>query len=306
MRIVSLCLWLVLVVCCLGGCAGREGLGPGTPLRIGQTSSDLVAQKGEPQEVLPGPAGGKIYVYRRYKLDQTAIMGGGVWSKPEEVNYQLDSHGVISKIDYYPYGKRKFLFSRGEEKATAPQIAALPGKESTSETPAVMPPAAEKAKPPQAAPSAPAAPVAPSRPPAAALPPAAKAAKPAPAAPTAPRAPVATPPTQKPVSPPPAPSQQVAKVSRPPAPAVVASTDMEAATRLELNMTKEQVRRLLGLPERTEGFRVGGKGVITWFYNLKNRQGRRVSTPLVFKDGRLSGWGASYYLRLHEASDRKP
>jgi hypothetical protein len=302
MRIVRLSLWLILAVCCLGGCAGREGLGPGTSLKIGQTGSDLVAQKGEPQEVLPGPAGGKIYVYRRYKLDQMAVMGGGVWGKPQEVYYQLDSHGVIAKINYYPYGKRKFLFPSGEKEATGPQIAALPGKETTPGAPAALPPSAEEAKPPKAAPSAPAAPVAPSRPPAA-LPPAAKVAKHPKAAPSAP---AATPPAQKQVSPPPSPPQQVATASRPSAPPEAALPDMEAATRLELNMTKEEVRRLLGIPERTEGFRVGGKGVITWFYNLRNRQGRQVSTPLVFKDGRLSGWGASYYLRLREVSDQKP
>jgi hypothetical protein len=73
---------------------------------------------------------------------------------------------------------------------------------------------------------------------------------------------------------------------------------MEAATRLELRMPREAVRRLLGVPERTEGYRMGGKNIIIWFYSLMDKQNHRVSTPLVFEDGFLSGWGDSYYLRL--------
>ena len=73
---------------------------------------------------------------------------------------------------------------------------------------------------------------------------------------------------------------------------------MEGASRLEMNMTREEVRRILGVPERTEGFRLGGKAVVVWFYFLADSQGRRVSTPLVFENGRLSGWGDTYYRRV--------
>ena len=82
---------------------------------------------------------------------------------------------------------------------------------------------------------------------------------------------------------------------------------MEAATRLELNMTKEEVRQVLGPPERTEGFQATGRGIIVWFYSLENRLGRRVDTPLVFEGGRLQGWGENYYQRrLGEISSSPP
>ena len=82
---------------------------------------------------------------------------------------------------------------------------------------------------------------------------------------------------------------------------------MEAATRLELNMTREEVRQVLGPPERTEGFQATGRGVIVWFYSLENRLGRRVDTPLVFEGGRLRGWGENYYRRrLGEFSGPHP
>lgn len=82
---------------------------------------------------------------------------------------------------------------------------------------------------------------------------------------------------------------------------------MEAATRLELNMTREKVRQVLGPPERTEGFQATGRGVIVWFYSLENRLGRRVDTPLVFEEGRLRGWGENYYRRrLREISGPHP
>jgi hypothetical protein len=73
---------------------------------------------------------------------------------------------------------------------------------------------------------------------------------------------------------------------------------MEAASCLELHMTKVMVRQLLGVPDRTEGYKVEGKTIITWFYALRDKQDRLITTPLVFEDGFLSGWGESYYLRL--------
>jgi outer membrane protein assembly factor BamE (lipoprotein component of BamABCDE complex) len=70
---------------------------------------------------------------------------------------------------------------------------------------------------------------------------------------------------------------------------------MIEAARLEHGMSKEDVTRLLGLPDRTEGLRVDGKGVVVWFYRLADQTGHRVSTPLVFENNRLAGWGDTYY-----------
>jgi hypothetical protein len=84
-------------------------------------------------------------------------------------------------------------------------------------------------------------------------------------------------------------------------------SNVEGASRLELNMSREEVRRVLGPPERTEGCRMGGRAVIVWYYLLEGPQGRRGLTPLVFEEGRLSGWGDNYYRRrLREVSGQQP
>jgi len=230
-------LLVMLIIYCLGGCAGREVATTESSPGIGMRESDLIAQKGQPQQILTDPQGGKILVYQDYRLDQMAAMRGGVWSKPEQVHYLLDSSGVVTKVTYYPYGNRKFIFPTEKEPAAVAQVPAQPaGAGGPPQPVTVQPPPREPARTPVPAPTPPA-----------------KAAPPA---------------------------------------------GMEAASRLELHMTKDMVRQLLGVPNRTEGYRVGGKTIITWFYSLRDIQDRLVTTPLVFEDGFLSGWGESYYLRL--------
>ena len=209
---------------CLGACARGGGLA-GDTLSVGQRQEELVARKGQPQEIQPGPGGGKTYIYTTSNLDQTAIMGGGAWVKPDQVYYHINDQGVITEVQRYPYGKRSFIFPTKEKPVpTAPaQVAATPG------------PA------PQAAPPAPAAPL------------------------EAPRARV-----------------------QPPVPTAPATPG--GVAKLELDMTRDEVRRLLGPPERTEGCRLGGRAIIVWYYRLEGPQGR-VPTPLVFEGGRLGGWG---------------
>jgi hypothetical protein len=73
---------------------------------------------------------------------------------------------------------------------------------------------------------------------------------------------------------------------------------MKEAARLELSMSKEDVARLLGLPDRTEAFWAEGKQVMVWTYRLGDPAGHQVLTPLVFENGRLSGWGDAYYLTI--------
>jgi hypothetical protein len=103
------------------------------------------------------------------------------------------------------------------------------------------------------------------------------------------------------------PVELAAPSSQPPAPAVAAAApapvaavrqDMAVATRLELNLSQAEVLRLLGSPARTEGFFAEGKPLVVWFYNFADDQGRPVSTPLVFHEGRLRGWGERYYRGL--------
>ena len=113
---------------CLGACA-RGGSLAGDTLSVGQRQEDLVARKGQPQEIQPGPGGGKTYIYTTSNLDQTAIMGGGAWVKPDQVYYHINDQGVITEVQRYPYGKRSFIFPSKEKPVpTAPvQVAATPG-----------------------------------------------------------------------------------------------------------------------------------------------------------------------------------
>jgi len=106
-----------------------------------------------------------------------------------------------------------------------------------------------------------------------------------------------------PVTPAPSAAPGEAPRAQPQSPASPARSNLEGASRLELNMSREDVRRVLGPPERTEGCQVGGRAVIVWYYLLEGPQGRRVLTPLVFEEGRLGGWGENYYRRrLREVS----
>ena len=215
----------------LGACARGGGLA-GDTLSVGQRQEELVARKGQPQEIQPGPGGSKTYIYTTSNLDQTAIMGGGAWVKPDQVYYQINDQGVITEVQRYPSGKRSFIFPTKEKpvQTAQAQVAGTPGAA------------------PQAAPPAPAAPV------------------------EAPRARVQP-------------------------PGATAAATPGGAAKLELDMTRDEVRRVLGPPERTEGCRLGGRAVIVWYYLLEGPQGRRVPTPLVFEEGRLGGWGENYYRR---------
>lgn len=240
-----------------GGCA-RGGLGLNDTVSPGQRVEELVARRGQPQEVQPESGGGKTYVYTTSNLDQMATMGGGAWAKPDQVYYHINELGVITGVDRYPYGKRSFIFpspGKSDPRAQAPATGTQGGA-----TPAAPPatPAVASAAPAMAPAAPPATPVA------------------------APRSPA-------------------------PAAATPARGSLKGASRLELNMSKEEVRRVLGEPVRTEGFRAGGRGVIVWYYWLEEPQGRRGLTPLVFEEGRLSGWGDNYYRRrLKEPGGQTP
>ncbi len=281
----------VLLLVWLGGCAGPGGgtVSGDTP-KVGQRLEDLTARLGQPQEVQPGPDGGKIYIYTTYSLDQVAAMGGGAWNKPDQVYYWLNDQGVITRVARYPYGKRRFLFPSDDKPAVA-----APAPAPVTPAPAAAPsPAAAAPSPAAAAPS----------------PAVAAAAAPAVAKPSPPQPPpVPQPQPQTTPSGPPAPGPPAREAASPPSARSGPPTksDLDAASRLELNLSREEVRRLLGNPERTEGFRAAGRALIIWFYLLESRQGRRLLTPLVFEDGRLSGWGEEYYKRrLRALSPQNP
>jgi len=218
-------------------CATMEGTAPSGKMEVGQTEENLVEKLGQPQQILPNPQGGKIYVYTTYRLEQIAVMGGGAWGKPEQTHYWLDPQGMVTKVTFYPYGKRPFLL---------PSKDGTTGKEIVSAT------------------QSPATPVNASK--------------------TSPTAP---------------PAQEAAAKTEPVKPAPP-SAGLAAAALLEPNMTKEEVGRLLGHPDHTEGFLLAGKPIVIWFYPLKNSQGRVISTPLVFEKNHLLGWGERYYQQIQK------
>ena len=238
-------LWLAgMALLIVGGCAAGQTNGNSAGA-VGMSEAELLGQKGQPQQTIARPEGGKILVYEKQRLDHVAVMGSGAWDKPEQMYYWLDAQGKVEKVRYYPYGKRKFIFPSDEEREDFPPTPKKLTKDMA-------------ASPPQA-----------------------------PAAVPAPSRPLVSPAPQKPE---PAGSQVPAAVASP--------RGMREAARLELLMSKEDVARLLGLPDRTEGFWAEGKQVMVWTYRLGDPGGRQVLTPLVFENGRLSGWGDAYYLTI--------
>lgn len=274
-----------LVVLWLVGCATHNDFGQSDTSSVGQQEKDLLIRQGPPQEILKAPGGGKIYVYTTIKMDQVAAMGGGAWAKRDQVYYWLNSQGVITRVVRYPYGKKNFIFPTEKEptqvvQPTTPQKTASPSQLSATlenPLPPPVPPATEKvlqtATPPDREPQG------------------KSGFPPIPEAVSADSAAV----PQK---------TSIASTSRMTTQALQASVappgppDMDAATRLELDMTREEVRQILGLPEKIEGFRVKGKAIIIWSYTLEDRIGRRLTAPLIFENGQLSGWGDAYYRRI--------
>jgi hypothetical protein len=227
---------------------------------VGMNETQLVAQKGQPQQIIDAPGGEKILVYETTRIDQMAIMGPGAWGKPEQTYYWLDAQGKVTKVDYYPYGKRKFLFPASSEpaKVAAPPAPAVVPQAQV--TPPPVPPQEEREE--QVHPAPPA---------------------------------VASPPPPPIPTPAPAPQHSLPVAATPAPPSTPATKGMTEAARLEHGLSKEDVTRLLGSPDRTEGFRVDGKGVVVWSYRLVDQTERRVLTPLIFENNRLVGWGEAYY-----------
>ncbi len=263
-------LWLVgLALLGLSSCITGQSNGDYAGA-VGMKEDQVVAQRGQPQQIIDSPDGGKILVYETSRMDQMAILSTGAWGRPEQVYYWLDGQGNVTKVDYYPFGKRKFLFPPDREPARIAAPLAPAAIAQAQPVPPLVTPREEIKKSVQTAP------------------PAESVAPPLPAAAPA-RAPQKVPAiVSKPTPPPPGPG------------------GMTEAARLEHGMSKEDVTRLLGLPDYTEGFRVDGKGVVVWSYRLADQTGRRVTTPLIFENSRLTGWGDAYYQMLLKKARTQP
>lgn len=73
--------------------------------------------------------------------------------------------------------------------------------------------------------------------------------------------------------------------------------------RLEIGMSLAEVRERLGRPDITEAFTRDGTEFRIYHYRTQHRRGdgkttRDETTPLVFRDGRLEGWGDTLLRRI--------
>lgn len=78
----------------------------------------------------------------------------------------------------------------------------------------------------------------------------------------------------------------------------IAEMNVENSKRLRIGMTKAEVLAIMGEPVKNETF---NKPDI-WFYYFNMNWGDGFVTedecfPLIFKDGKLAGWGNEYYTR---------
>lgn len=87
-----------------------------------------------------------------------------------------------------------------------------------------------------------------------------------------------------------------------------AKTNVENAKQLRVGMTKAEVLRIMGEPHRNETF---NRPDVWYYYSETNWLDGFVTEdecfPLLFKDGKLQGWGNSFYTRYRiENRDKIP
>ena len=88
----------------------------------------------------------------------------------------------------------------------------------------------------------------------------------------------------------------------------IAQKNVENSKRLRVGMTKAQVLEIMGEPEKDESFNRPD----VWFYYFETNWLDGFVTedecfPLIFKDGKLIGWGNSFYTRYRiEKRDQIP
>ena len=78
-----------------------------------------------------------------------------------------------------------------------------------------------------------------------------------------------------------------------------AAENLERSAALRIGMTKDDVLRIMGEPERNEIYSTPD----VWFYYVRPVWIDGLATedecmPLVFRDGKLAGWGDEYYARV--------
>ncbi|MFA5250185.1 MAG: DUF3192 domain-containing protein [Parachlamydiales bacterium] len=89
-------------------------------------------------------------------------------------------------------------------------------------------------------------------------------------------------------------------------------TAVETATRisqLEKGMSEAEVKKLLGCPKKISLKTSGGQTYVVWYYVTKGIEIGREGftdhnfTPLIFKDGKLYGWGYGLHYKLFNSKN---
>lgn len=75
---------------------------------------------------------------------------------------------------------------------------------------------------------------------------------------------------------------------------------------LQLGTSKSDVIAKLGQPDNSEAFSAAGASYEVLYYRTRHRHSdgettRDETTPLVFRDGKLTGWGDAAYARATQA-----
>jgi len=84
---------------------------------------------------------------------------------------------------------------------------------------------------------------------------------------------------------------------------IEASENKDNLQKIELGLSANQVKNIMGLPRRTEAFSLPeGNNYLVWYYVTEKKAPFRGLedwnyTPMVFEKDRLTGWG---YLHLDE------
>lgn len=78
---------------------------------------------------------------------------------------------------------------------------------------------------------------------------------------------------------------------------------------LEIGQTRSEVEERLGRPDFTEAYTHEGSEYLILHYRTQHRKGdgettRDETTPLVFRDGHLEGWGDTVYQRVTKGATR--
>lgn len=83
----------------------------------------------------------------------------------------------------------------------------------------------------------------------------------------------------------------------------------QVISRLEIGQSRAEVEDRLGEPDFTEAYSRDGAEYHILHYRTQHRHSdgettRDETTPLVFRDGRLEGWGDSIYARVSRGAEK--